>query len=134
LPDYVSILKAQLIIKPIAGSYSQNISLPPQLGIYQTNQNNLYGQPVTSVTGGAQYGSLVTDYLYAANTEYTYDVTNYIKQQILLGPDLNQRNGVMLGAPSPASKTMFNRAVIGSRLNQNNNQTTLKIYYISYHF
>lgn len=126
-PDYLSILKAELIIRPVNGTYSPNFSLPPQLVLSATDEGNLLG---TTVSGA----NAVVDYLSGANTGYTYDITGYIKQQIVAGAENNRRNGLMVNIPSPASNTTFNRAVIGDRFKtQSNNQITLKLYYASFY-
>ena len=124
-PDYLSVLKAVLIVKPLLGSYSPSFALPAQLQLYTTDQNNLLGSPIASS------GSLVTDYIYGANTAYTYDLTNYIRQQILLGEVVNSQTGLMLVIPSPANNTTVNRVIIGDKLNKKTN-IVLKIYYASF--
>jgi hypothetical protein len=126
LPDYLSVLKALLIIKPIMGSYSPTSFLPSQLYLYQTDQNNGIGLPL------AGNGSLVVDYTYGANTAYTYDVTNYIKGQISLGQIANSNNGLILTMPAPSYDTTLCRVIIGDRQNSRTN-IQLKLYYASYH-
>jgi len=83
LPDYLSILRALLIVKPVMGSYSPTQYLPSALTLFQTDQTNVLGLPLTG------NGSLVVDYIYGQNTAYTYDVTTYVKQQISLGQVAN---------------------------------------------
>jgi hypothetical protein len=126
-PDYLSILKAELIVRPVQGTYSPTFVLPPQLNVSLTNDGNLVGSTV-----GAANASV--DYLSGANTNYSYDITAYIKQQITAGVESNNRNGLMLNIPSPAYNTTFNRAVIGDRFkSQPINQIILKIYYASFY-
>jgi hypothetical protein len=124
-PDYLSVLRAVLIVKPVQGSYSPSLPLPAQLQPYTTDQNNLLGFPEST------NGSLVTDYIYGANTAYTYDLTNYIRQQIPMGATVNSQTGLMLVIPSPASNTTFNRVIIGDKFNKKTN-IVLKIYYASF--
>jgi hypothetical protein len=121
----LSVLKAVLIVKPVLGSYSPSFALPAQLQLYTTDQNNFLGFPI------ANSGNLVTDYIYGANTAYTFDLTSYIRQQIPLGALVNSQTGLMLVMPSPGNNTTFNRAIIGDRFNR---KTTivLKIYYASF--
>jgi Domain of unknown function (DUF4270) len=125
LPDYLSVLKAVLIVKPVLGSYSPSFALPAQLQLYTTDQNNFIGFPI------ANSGNLVTDYIYGANTAYTFDLTSYIRQQIPLGALVNSQTGLMLVIPSPANNTTFNRAIIGDKFNKKTN-IVLKIYYASF--
>ena len=130
LPDFVSVLKAELVLKPIAGSYSPALPLPPGIQIYQTDEKNLLGFPIV-LTGG-QYGNLSVDYYYGANTNYSYDLTTFVKQQLAAGAENNAKDGVMLVLPAPAYNTTMNRAVIGDRKNPLN-RAVLKIYYASFY-
>jgi len=128
-PDYLSVLKAQLTIKPIEGSYSPTLALPPQLSLALTDQSNIAGQSLP-----LGFGDLVIDYLSGANTNYTYDITPYIKQRISAGAESNIKNGLMILVPTPANNTTFNRTVIGDQFNSKNiNQVKLKIYYASFY-
>jgi hypothetical protein len=124
--DFVGVLKAQLILKPEPGSYSPLLALPKQLIASQTDLNNGIGAPLT-LSGQIQYGNLITDYITGQNTQYSYDVTNYIKE--LLTIPTNQY-GLILNIPSPANYTTFNRAVLGDKTNKNFS-SKLIIYYIS---
>jgi Domain of unknown function (DUF4270) len=127
--DYLSVLKAELTIRPVQGSYSPIFALPPQINLALTSNGNNIGN-ILNV--GA--GSLSIDYLSGTNTAYSYDITAYIKQQILLGPVINQNYGLILTVPAPAGNTTFNRAIFGNQLNANNiNKISLKIYYASYY-
>jgi hypothetical protein len=128
-PDYLSILKAQLTIKPVAGTYSPTLALPPQLAMSMTDPSNIIGPTLPFGSG-----NLVVDYLYGANTAYTYDITPYIKQQILLGPIYNANNGIMLYVPLPANNTSFNRVVVGDQFTPKDiDKINLKIYYASFY-
>jgi hypothetical protein len=127
IPDYIGLLRAELILKPIVGTFSPELLLPPQMILSQTDQNNEIGGTLVSV-GGIEYGNLIVDYTYGQNTSYSYDVTNYIKQQLTIGGINN--NGLMLSLPAPANHTIFNRVVFGDVTNKNYN-ITLKLYYIS---
>lgn len=127
LPGYLGILRAQLIFKPIVGTFSPELALPPQLILSQTDANNQLGSPIFS-SGGVEYGNLYIDYSGAGITTYSYDITTYIKQQLTIGG--NNTNGLMISLPSPANYTSFDRAVFGDATNKNYN-ITLNLYYIS---
>jgi hypothetical protein len=126
LPDYLSILRALLIVKPVMGSYSPTQYLPSALTLFQTDQTNVLGLPLTG------NGSLVVDYIYGQNTAYTYDVTTYVKQQISLGQVANSNNGLILTIIPPGNDTTLSRVIIGDRSNPKTN-IQLKLYYASYH-
>jgi hypothetical protein len=127
LPGYLGILRAQLILKPIVGTFSPELGLPPQIMLSQTDANNQLGSPIFSGSG-VEYGNLFIDYSGSGTTAYSYDITSYIKQQLTIGG--NNTDGLMLSLPSPASYTIFNRAVFGDATNKNYN-VTLNLYYIS---
>ena len=128
VPDYIGILKAQLILKPIVGTFEPklNFALPPQMILSATDQNNELGT-VIYFNGQVQYGNLAVDFQYGLNTLYTYDITAYIKQLLTLGP--NTTDGLMLTVPSPSNETLFNRVIFGDNTNKNY-KIALKIYYI----
>jgi len=127
-PDYVKILKADLIVKPLKNTYNSITPLPPQLLAFTTDQTNTFGTTLTNATGGFQTGNLVIDQLYDENTAYDYDVTSYLQQQILVS-SANQ-NGLLLVPPSTAWISTLNRAVIGDQKNAQGS-IQLKLYYVS---
>jgi hypothetical protein len=132
LPNFVKIISAQLIIKPVAKTYSFSYGLPPYLQLSTTDQYNQTGPPIldpnssSSQSAVPQYGNLVIDYLYGTGTQYIYDVSSYLQAQIEI--EKNNENGLLVLPPNPAN--IFNRIVIGDAKNTNG-QTQLKVYYAS---
>ncbi len=127
--DYLAVMKAMLIIKPVQGTYSPLYNLVPQVNLSITNSANTIGGPLPYGNG-----NLSIDYLYGTNTNYSYDITAYVQNALNQGPIYNATNGLMLIAPSNSYNTMFNRTVIGNPYNaQKSNQITLQIYYASYY-
>ncbi len=128
-PDYLAVMKAELIIKPVQGTYSPTLNLPPQVNLSLTNQGNTIG--ATLPYGN---GNLSIDYLYGTNTSYTYDITAYIQNALTQGAVNNAKNGLILITPASLFNTTFNRAVLGDAYNaQKSNQISLKIFYASYY-
>jgi hypothetical protein len=128
-PDYLAIMKAELIVKPVAGTYSPIFNLPPQVPLALTTDANTIGAQLPY--GG---GNLSIDYLYGLNTNYSYDITTYIQNALTQGAPNNQKNGIILITPGDLFNTMFNRAVIGNQFNlKKSDQITLQIYYASYY-
>lgn len=128
-PDFLKIIKAELIVTPVVQTYNPFSVLPPKLYAYPTDQTNYIGSPLlVAGTSVAQAGNFINDPIFNSNTSYTYDVTSYLQQQINIGY-INQ-NGLLLIQPNPASISTFNRLVIG---NQKNTGGTLqlKVYYVS---
>jgi Domain of unknown function (DUF4270) len=127
--DYLAVMKAELIIKPVQGTYSPLYALPPVLNLTLTDQANTIG--VILPYGN---GNLIMDYLYGTNTSYSYDITTYIQNAMIQGPENNAKNGLMLVAPTATSNTSVNRIVMGDAYNaQKSNQISLQIYYASYY-
>jgi hypothetical protein len=127
--DYLAIMKAELVIKPIAGTYSPLYALPPAVNLALTNEGNTIG---AALPYGA--GNLNIDYLYGTNTNYSYDITTYIQNALTQGAANNAKNGILLMAPATVYNTTFNRTVIGNSYNaQLSNQISLIIYYASYY-
>jgi hypothetical protein len=129
-PDYLSVLRAQLIVRPDPKSFSTSRPLPPALTIYATDLNNLIGSPVTGSTG-VQNGSLVVDFLNPLNMFYTYDVTTFVKAQITNTDPTAKTNGLMLSMASPEGTTSFARTVLADATYPVNERVTLNVYYIS---
>ncbi len=129
LPNFVKLVKATLVVRPMIGSYGIPYALPPQLRLSQTTQLNQIGTDITALVGGTvttQYGSLAVDGLYGQDTNYSYDVSAYIKTLINDG-SINQ-NGLLLLPPSPALETNFNRVIVGNSGNINGKMQLLLIY------
>ncbi|HEX9509355.1 MAG TPA: DUF4270 family protein [Puia sp.] len=127
-PDYLSVLRAQLIVRPDLSSFNTTWTLPPGLEIYITDLNNLIGPPLPG-SAGVQNGSLVMDFLHPLNMVYTYDVTNFVKAQITNTDPTAKQNGLMLSMPSGSSS--FARAVLADATYPVNQRVTLNVYYIS---
>jgi hypothetical protein len=130
--DYIGLLRATLIVKPVPGSYSTTWRLPPQVGVYATDLNNLIGLPISAIgVGGTQTGNLQLDYSNPLNTQYTYDVTSFIKTQILNQSATAAQTGLILSVPAPANTSAFNRLIVADQSWPVDRRVTLKVYYIS---
>lgn len=130
--DYIGLLRAQLTVRPVPGSFSQIWRLPPAVGIYSTDLNNLIGAPLSAVgTAGAQTGVPVIDYFNPLNSVYTYDVTNFVVTQLTNPSPSAAQTGLMLSIPSPANVTQFNRLIVADQSYPKYQQISLAVYYIS---
>jgi hypothetical protein len=131
-PDYAQILKAELDILPVRGSFSGQYPLPPELDLYSTSLLNDPLSPLTITQAGGlaqvQNGNLQVDWLYGQNTFYSYDVTTFLQQQIAISD--NNKNGLLIQPPAPAFESALNRLVLGDSRNIKD-RIMLKVYYIS---
>lgn len=131
-PDYVGLLRAQLTIVPLAGSFNTTWTLPPQVGIYGTDLHNQLGGPVFAPGSGTQQtGNVVPNYFQPLLTTYTYDVTNFVATQIAnTAPGANQV-GLMLSITSPANLSQWRRLAIADQSFPTQQRIILSVYYIS---
>jgi hypothetical protein len=74
---YLKIMKAQLILTPVKGTYKPN-DLPTDLSLYYTNERNKMVSALTGNNGYTLQPYLYIDELFGDETSYTYDVTDYI--------------------------------------------------------
>ena len=133
IPNFAKILKAELVIRPVRGSYNL-YQLPPQLRLSQTTQTNQLGVDLnfinSSGTYSSQLGNLNVDYLYGDNTTYTYDVSNYLTG--ILSSVYYNNNGLLLVPPSPAIANQANRMLVGDANNPNSlSRIQLLVYYLT---
>ncbi len=136
IPRFSRILNAQLIVRPVKGSFSGTVydSLPGQLRLAVTDINNQLGSNLTMVINGSaitQTGSLVIDESSNNGTDYRYDVTAYLQNQLSAKSDIaRNNNGLLLLPPAPKYTTTFNRLIMNdATLIQN--QLQLVIYYLA---
>jgi hypothetical protein len=122
LHDNILIMKAELQLEPVRGSYFV-YPLPEQVSVYSSDRINRFG------TSFAADGILSIDNIYQEETWYTYDVTNFIKAKIIEETD-DVPALLVTVKPENMYKT-FDRVVLGSQLH-GDNQIKLKIYYINY--
>jgi hypothetical protein len=131
-PDYIGLLRAQLTIVPLAGSFSTTWTLPPQVEVFGTDLHNLTGAPVYAPgTGTPQTGSVVPNYLQPLSTTYTYDVTNFVATQIGNTAQGSNQVGLMLSIPSPANLSQWRRLAIADQSFPVEQRIILSVYYIS---
>ena len=130
--DFIGLLRAQLTVRPVPGSFSQIWRLPPAVGIYNTDLNNLIGLPVPALNAaGAQTGAPLIDYFNPLNTVYTYDVTQFVANQLTNPSPAASQTGLMLSIPAPANVASFQRLIMADQTFPKNQQVILSVYYIS---
>ena len=131
LPNFAKVLKASLTIKPVKSSYSSTFYLPPSLRLSATDANNKVGNSLAYLaSNGAlavQLGSLQTDYFLGENTQYQYDLTEYVKE-ILRTTNITPGEGLLLTPPAPAFESQFARVIVGDRTNATS-KIQMVIYY-----
>jgi hypothetical protein len=130
--DYIGLLRAQLVVRPVPGSFSTMWRLPPQIGIYTSDQHNTIIGALPAVgSGAAQTGNLLLDYFNPLNTVYTYDVTNFVATQLVNPSPVALQTGLILSMPPPSNNTSFTRLILADQSYPINQRITLSVYYIS---
>ena len=131
LPNYAKLLKATLIVKPLQGSYTNYLYLPPSLRLSNTDANNTIGFDLAGIASNGsyapQYGSLQIDGALGLNTQYQYDLTQFING-ILENQFITPGEGLLLTPPSPSFENEFARVAVGNKFN-NAGKIQLLIYY-----
>lgn len=115
--EVVRLMDAQLILKPVRGTYDlYGNRLPNPLYLQTTDESNIPGGQLLEPNGqGPQARAPFIDFTYGTNTSYTFNVTAYINA--LLNTSGTADDGLFI-LESPASTAkQINRAVIGSRQN-----------------
>ncbi|MCX6316121.1 MAG: DUF4270 family protein [Bacteroidetes bacterium] len=122
---FVKILKAELVIRPAAGTYSYPYSLPPALHLYTSGENNLPSEILLDPTGQYQQtGDLRIDPLYSNGIKYTYDITSFLSALTDAGPF--NKTGLVLVPPTTFSDEAMHRLIVNDQLGGNGIQ--LKLY------
>ncbi|MGO4288700.1 DUF4270 family protein [Chitinophaga sp. RAB17] len=121
LGQFFKIMKVYMTLKPVVGTYV-NDRLPPRVALCELDQNN-------NVTDTLTYGQLTIDNQFNVNTNYTFDITNYvIKQQTV--SDFYSR-GLLLTPSATDGRTTLDRLVIGDQQNIQN-RAKIQLYYLLY--
>jgi hypothetical protein len=81
--DIVRLLKAELIIRPVAQSFDRSkLRLPSKLFLINTDGSNIPGISVTSPAGGVQFINPTLDNIFNLDNYYSFDVTANINTMI----------------------------------------------------
>ncbi len=129
IPGFANINRAELIIKPLRFSASNNTPLPTSLILQPVNANNGVNGTLVSYSGTQVASNLLTDYSLVVPTfQYSFTLTNFVSN-IAKGTSPNQ--GLLL---APASGTdlglAFNRVALGSQRNPNKDvRLQFRVYY-----
>jgi hypothetical protein len=128
LSDKGAIVDAQLILKPVNNTYSENYPLADSLKIYVGDNLNRISNSLVNSAGTAVFGILnKKSDEFNENVGYVVSVGNFLQKEMLKSSD--SRSSLILTLPG-ISKSV-NRIVLGDQKHLNN-KIQLKIYYISY--
>ena len=120
------IMKAELIFQPGKSSYA-DFHLPDFVILYKTNHNNRPGDLIFNSDGSVQTAELVLDELYNEETSYTFNVTDFINEE-LSDAYFDTENGLLVSLYNSTYQLNLERIVIDTK----KPAPRLKIYYLSY--
>lgn len=128
LSDKGAIVDAQLVLRPVNNSYSEQYPLADSLKIYVGDNLNRISASLVNSAGTSVYGILnKKSDEFNENIGYLIPIGNFLQKEMLKQSD--SRSSLILTLPG-ISKTV-NRIVLGDQKHMNN-KILLKIYYISY--
>jgi len=117
-----SIVKAQLVVTPDVEFLNTN-SLPTSLLLYPADKVNR----IVTGNGAVSTSTLTIDQLYNENTEYLFNITDYLNEEIA-DSYIDPETGLMLTLSSGEQYNTFKRLILDGK----SKNTKLKIYYLSY--
>ncbi len=126
LGENIRVVKAELIIKPVTGTYKTE-SIPDSLSLNETNNSNIWGSPVYD-RGIIEVSNLTIDRLYEENTKYTLDITSFVSAKLSEQSDVIP--AMLLHITGNKFYKSVERVVLGSEQHPEND-IKLKVYYIN---
>jgi len=121
--------KAELILKPVPGTYDE-VSLPQNLLLYNTDKYNNLVSEIVDDNGYSVVADFYYDEFYDETNYYRFDVTQFIYNELSDGfvdPD----NGLLIMMPSNEFQGSVNRIVFDVR-NNSKYRPILNLYYVLY--
>jgi len=123
-----AIVDAQLILKPVNNSYSEQYPLQDSLSVYVADNLNRISAALANSAGTSVYGILnKKSDEFNENIAYTIPIGGFLQKEMWKTTD--SRSSLILTLPG-ISKSV-NRIVLGDQKHANN-KIQLKVYYISY--
>jgi hypothetical protein len=137
MSDYGAVEQAILEIKPVIGTYQEVTPLPSELSIYASPLSGEAETQLNDRQNQVQTGNLSIDYQFLDNTNYSFDITSFVQQQLLV--PLDQQLYLTLRLPDTNMKSSTQRLVIGNSSHYTDvgnrtyyNRIKLKLYYNMY--
>lgn len=126
---YNILYKAELILKPVPGTYDE-VSLPQTLLLYTTDKYNNLVSEIVDDNGYSIPADFYYDEFYDETNYYRFDVTEFIYNELSDG-FVNPDNGLLITMPSNEFQGSVNRIVFDVR-NSSKYRPILNLYYVFY--
>ena len=105
-----SIESATLYLYPLARSYNEVSQLPNDIRLYITDENNVLEDYVYGSDGvTVQTGDLTIDEMYGKETYYSFDLTEFIRNNY--GTSGIKRQKLLMSLTDEESTTTFNQVI-----------------------
>ncbi|WP_229655035.1 DUF4270 family protein [Flavobacterium sp. LC2016-23] len=128
ISDNGAIVDAELILKPVTNSFSEQYPLADSIQVHVADNLNRISGTLLSPSGSAVYGIInKKSDEFNENMGYSFRIGNFLQKEILKQSD--SRSSLILTLPG--INKAVNRIVLGDQKHLNN-KIQLKIYYISY--
>lgn len=115
----VSIESATLYLYPLARSYNEVSQLPNDIRLYITDENNVLEDYVYGSDGvTVQTGDLTIDEMYGKETYYSFDLTEFIRNNY--GTSGIKRQKLLMSLTDEESTTTFNQVIFTNDPEQEN--------------
>lgn len=120
------ILKAELIFRPEKTSYSE-FQLPRYVILYESDHLNKPVDFIYNAQGNVQVASLVIDDMYNEETAYTFDITDFIKNEMADGY-FDTEHALLISIYNETYQLNLDRIIVEGK----NPAPKLKLYYLNY--
>lgn len=108
--DIITIEEAILYLYPLRGTYGNNNQLPMELFLFVADENNMSQEIIYDPSGtNIQNGELVYDTENKLNTYYSFDITDFMKNN--LGTWGMTREKLLLSMDGSTFETTFNQVI-----------------------
>lgn len=126
---YNILYKAELVLKPVIGTYNQ-LSLPENLVLYTTDKYNNLVSEIVDDDGYSIYADFYLDEFYNESNQYRFDVTDFVYEELSDG-FVDEDNGLLIMLPNGKFHGTADRVVFDARTNSKY-RPVLNLYYVFY--
>lgn len=121
--------KAELILKPVPGTYNL-VALPENLVLYSTDKYNNLVSEIVDDNGYSIYADFYYDEFYGETNYYRFDVTDFIYEELSDG-FVDPNNGLLIMMSDSEFLGTVDRVVFDAR-SRSNYRPILNLYYVFY--
>jgi hypothetical protein len=125
----ITILDANMNVKPIYGTFDKRFYLPENLKYYLADKTNNILSAFTSSDGNEVSITLSTNNEFLDNSQYTFSIANYLKN--ILSKTTSTNGYSILLYPTNYKDQQIKRLVIGDSRNKIN-KSNIKLYLLGY--